>query len=120
MDDGLFSTEELDSYLTPEAKIGKEMNTIFRAWYQAWYKDEEGNVRYTQTEAHICKEIKNALLKGVDGFRLEWALNILGDSAKPITPLNLQWSLGRVNDYMRNEGSAAKNSNDNTYGEKFE
>lgn len=120
MDDGLFSTEELDSYLTPEAKISKEMNAIFRAWYMSWYKDEDGNVRYTQTEAHICKEIKNALLKGVDGYRLEWALNILGDSAKPITPLNLQWSLGRVNDYMRNEGSASKNSNDNTYGEKFE
>lgn len=120
MDDGLFSADEIESYLTPEAKLSKEMNHIFRNWYMQWYKDEEGNARYTQTEAHICKEIKNALSKGVDGYRLEFAMNILGDAQKPITPLNLQWSLGKVNDFLRNEGSASRNSNDNTYGEKFD
>lgn len=110
----LFSDDEIEQLETPESKIAKTANEIFRRWYVQWYKN-----RYTQSPSFIAKEIKNAIKSGIDPFELEWAANILGDEGKPINALNFQWSLARVHTAMNAQGMNTQHSEDKDYGESF-
>lgn len=111
--ESLFSDEEIETLETEEAKQSRVANEIFRAWYVKWYKDDDGNPRYTQSEAYIAKEVKDAIKKGIDPFQLEWAANILGQQSNPINALNFQWALARVRKVLDNEAKAYTAGNDN-------
>lgn len=114
--ESLFSEDEIETLETPESKASKLANEIFRSWYVQWYKDEQGNKRYTQSEAFIAKEIKKAVLDGIDPYQLEWAANILGQESKPINALNLQWSIARVRRIIDAE-SISNTASEKNYGE---
>lgn len=113
----LFSDDEIEQLETEESKARKLANAIFRDWYVQWYKDENGNPRYTQKESFIAGEIKKSVLKGIDPYQLEWAANILGQESKPINELNLQWSIARVRRIMTAEGAFIEATNEKEYGE---
>lgn len=115
--ESLFSENEIEVLETPESRIAKEANLIFKRWYVQWYKDGEGNVRYTQPTGFIIKELKKCLTNKVDAYELEWASNILGQESKPINDLNLQVALARVRRLLALEGNTIVASSEKEYGE---
>lgn len=90
----LFGDDEIEHIETPDSLAGKMASEIFKRWYVQWY---EG--RYQQSIGHIIKELKKAILAGIDPYDLEWSANILGEKQQVITAPSLQFALSQVNRY---------------------
>lgn len=98
--EGLFDVEEVKLPETKEQIASRQARAIFGPWYQKWYKG-----RYTQSEGHIIKVLKNVLLKTeVTPYHLEWAMNILGEQAQVITEPSLQFAMSKVTKYLESKG----------------
>lgn len=103
----LFGEDEIEHVETPESRAGKEASDIFKRWYVQWY---EG--RYTQSVGHIIKEMKKAILAGIDPYDLEWAANILGEKEQVVTGPSLQFALSQVNRYKELNGEDSVSTTD--------
>jgi hypothetical protein len=99
-----------DEVETPEIRAGKIANSIFRPWFKEYY---EG--RYTQNIAHINKVLKQFVLDVVVNGQItesqvQDALAHVGKSQQVITPLTLQYALGRVKRVQEQRANAGMNA----------
>lgn len=86
---------------SPEVVAGQIAGEIFRPWFKEFY---EG--RYTQPIPHLMKVLKQTVLDVViNGDTpkedVVQALNHIGHSQQVVTPLTLQYALGRVARFVK-------------------
>lgn len=121
--DALFGDDELREIQVtepPEVLAGRTAHAIFQRWYEQWYRDDQGVALYAQSEGFIMKELKSALLRGVDAYHLEWAANVLGQNAEPIQAFNLQIALGKIRKTeLREMSYKAQTTSNKEYGESL-